>query len=348
MEIKTEIKAAAAAEVLEKVAKLNKRAAKLGCAQIRCEISAARITRQGAVCTVVIAYDDIVIGGYTVVAKIEHTPAGNVIANLGMENAAAWTHAPSRCEHCNTTRRRAATYILRSMDGDIQVGKTCLKDYTGHDAASALAGAEIGAEIRGMFSDLDSCGGSRRTDLVAFVAAVIKEIAEHGYEKGETGWRALGHIRNTQTSENELVQAVEIAEKMASNDEPGDYWHNVRTIAALGCVASNHINIIASAVPALARIEERARATKMESVHVGTIGQPLEINAILVGVRTYAGNYGQVFVHRFQCADGALVIWQTNREHGEEGKTYTVRGTVKAHNLYRGVAETHVTRAVLA
>jgi hypothetical protein len=48
---------------------------------------------------------------------------------------------PQFCDHCQTTRRRNLTYLVRHDEtGEVkQVGSTCIKDYLGHRSAEAVA-----------------------------------------------------------------------------------------------------------------------------------------------------------------------------------------------------------------
>lgn len=90
--------------------------------------------------------------GWKVLAHIEHGDKGNIVNAFGVEIDPAWYTAPARCDHCGTNRNRAVTFIVEHEDGTRrQVGKSCLKDYTGIAPSVAL----MWAEVVDLFPDLD-------------------------------------------------------------------------------------------------------------------------------------------------------------------------------------------------
>lgn len=86
------------------------------------------------------------IKGYTVVAVLEHTGKGvNLVYLVGnikltQEQVEMLHHLPPRCQHCNTNRQRKKTVILwnQQTGGMIQVGLSCLDDYTGMEVTTKL------------------------------------------------------------------------------------------------------------------------------------------------------------------------------------------------------------------
>lgn len=83
--------------------------------------------------------------GWTIRAKVEHGEHGNIVTSIGDKPVSSeWYTAPARCDHCKTNRFRSVTYFCENEAGDIrQVGRTCLKDYTGISSATAAMWAEV-------------------------------------------------------------------------------------------------------------------------------------------------------------------------------------------------------------
>jgi len=88
------------------------------------------------------------IAGCEFLARIEHTPAGNLVSKIGNVSVPEkyWTAQPI-CEHCKQSRNRRDTFLLNKLDNGvdagnlIQVGRTCLADYlrsADHQAASGI------------------------------------------------------------------------------------------------------------------------------------------------------------------------------------------------------------------
>lgn len=46
--------------------------------------------------------------------------------------------------------------------------------------------------------------------------------------------------------------------------------------------------------------------------------------------------------------DGNILIWKTGKWFGDDFDVTTITGTVKAHNEFRGVKQTELTRCKLA
>ena len=83
--------------------------------------------------------------GWTVRAKVEHGDKGNIVTAFGGYKAKPeWFMVAPNCDHCQTNRYRGVTFFVEHEDGTMrQVGRTCLKDYTGISPATAAMWAEV-------------------------------------------------------------------------------------------------------------------------------------------------------------------------------------------------------------
>jgi hypothetical protein len=92
------------------------------------------------------------LGGYRVVATLRHeggeTTLEPVPGEEGLEDS-EWAAADPWCEHCAVRRRCHVTYLLRGDRELVQVGSSCLGDFTGeHDPARAARQAQLLAQAR--------------------------------------------------------------------------------------------------------------------------------------------------------------------------------------------------------
>ena len=74
----------------------------------------------------------VALDGFSFVATLHHEGEGeNIVSVLpGEEVEPAWRWANASCDHCGTSRRRSATYLVRGEDGKLrQLGRSCLKDF---------------------------------------------------------------------------------------------------------------------------------------------------------------------------------------------------------------------------
>jgi hypothetical protein len=132
------------------------------------------------------------IAGWTFVVVLQHEEGGNIVRRVpGTEDVTIpfdlRTAVPA-CNHCGYDRRRKDTYVVAHDDGRVlQVGRTCLKDFTGHDSPEAIA---RWAELLGSFvvrvGDGDGEGGGggyarEYTTLAGFLPAVVASIRRDGW-----------------------------------------------------------------------------------------------------------------------------------------------------------------------
>lgn len=147
------------AQLEAKVAKLNKRARKIGCPEMEVKIvrewnkkemvpdisfeidgSMRWSGRYIKMFEVELVGDPPKINGWEFIAALTHSPAGNIIRQTplairqGLEIDKKYRNTASNCDHCQTNRKRHNTFVVRSIEtGEVkQVGSSCLIDFLGH------------------------------------------------------------------------------------------------------------------------------------------------------------------------------------------------------------------------
>jgi len=86
------------------------------------------------------------IADWVFVGTIEHNSTGNIIRTTPEFpeelSTKDYRHVESICDHCKTNRRRNDTYLIRNEVTNelLQVGRSCLKDFTGHASPEYYAG----------------------------------------------------------------------------------------------------------------------------------------------------------------------------------------------------------------
>lgn len=200
----------------ERIAKLNKRAAKLSCAPIVINVLGSKevpIRKNDGIVESdhIVGYRKVYqitvtgaapkINGWEFIAVIqpvtdeENKNLGNILRGVpgaSHEVPPAYRKAENHCDHCNTIRRRNETYVLRhENDTYKQVGRNCLRDFLGHTSpeqfaryAEILMSAEdlaMGSEDGDFFG-----GGSRHIDR--YLAEEILALAACSVRLN--GWRS--------------------------------------------------------------------------------------------------------------------------------------------------------------
>lgn len=255
------------------------------------------------------------LAGWSFVATLEHLGEGATLlcAVPGHEVPSRFRQAEPHCEHCQTVRRRAQTFVLVHEDGrDKQVGRQCLKDFLGHqDPNKAAAYAEELGTLGELFdaavagSDEDSWGGGgggapRAWDLAEYVAYCAASIRVHGWvSRGEARERcvvstadsALDSMLPPPMYPREAILRPELRDRelaaaalawvetdLMPKDEAGassDYEHNLVTSVRLGVCLGKTMGVVASLVSAYNRHlgREIERKRALDGKHVGEVGK---------------------------------------------------------------------------
>jgi hypothetical protein len=299
--------------------------------------------------------------------KVQHA---TVCTASGVDYLPEWSAHPERCEHCNTNRRRAMTFVLGHEDGrTTQVGRSCLNDYIGTDALAAWFVwselREIEHEFTGLGYDYtahaqwlaDNAAAATKRDttprklptLELFLESVAAEIRVNGYKSSDrfTGEEGTGRTvaRAMKLAQHEQPIAVdsETAKKTIAwldelvgrdVDAVSDYENAVLDAAArssVGGVRMLDANVLASAISAARR--------------------PAQRNECLPGVRVGDRVDLQLTVERelgwaVQCRDseGRCVLLR-GRCNMQPDAQIQVSAEVDALGFYRGIRQTILSRA---
>lgn len=237
------------------------------------------------------------IFGWELVAAIDHTDNGNVIRKVSkLRLPERYLTAVPACDHCGSRRHRKTTYVIRNAsDGAYrQVGKSCLREYTGglsaevvtsimsiHGIAEActagpahpealldrdtlLACAYADTRARGFFPARDG-GGSTASSATRLHSALL------GYPDTVTGAEREGLLSDLREHGVE-PRSEEVADAVSdmlswvfveSARSASDYMHNLSVACASEYVDPRHANIVASLPSAYLRArgeEDRRKA----------------------------------------------------------------------------------------
>lgn len=221
----------------ERIAKLNRRAKRLGVPEISIVLTGNREQRDFTSVDVVLtdegtgeqsrtakveAVEIEVTGqspkldGWTFAASIdrEEESGVNIFNKSPMftrEIPKHFRECTSACDHCKTDRRRNNTFILAHDNGDFkQIGRQCLKDFLGHQNIHALTDSagifmavyELCGEA-GEFCGEFGCG--KRTITVELEGALICAYNVIQQE----GWVSGAQAKASMTGETSTAQRVE-------------------------------------------------------------------------------------------------------------------------------------------
>lgn len=320
--------------------------------------------------------------GWRVCAKIEHGDKGNIVTGMNnffgddSEIDPAWYDAPPRCEHCGTNRKRAVTFMVKREDGTVrQVGRSCLKDYTGIDPATAALWAAV----------CDICVNDFRIDVGGFhemraqemfeietiLAHAVDEVAKNGYRKADDRDSTRGEVakllrEHAAPSEDGKAKAKQIVEWLLTDcDQDGviGIERDCVALAKSGYAKMKHLGRLCYMPVAIEKAQERkvreaeraaGKATEAEqSKFVGEVGKRIEIDVASAKIITsWETDYGRTFLYKFVGEDGNVFIWRASGMMYDskadrvipEETIKRIKGTVKEHSEYDGVKQTVLTR----
>lgn len=282
----------------EKIAKLNKKAIKLGCDPITFDV-VKRFTREVTGETGLpydrtfyeVNVDGIApqLNGFVFVAKVEPHEKGNIVKCLPNETAPEWAWSCGmNCHHCKTNRQRNEVFIVRNVNtGEfVLLGRNCLADYLGGTSPEAMARrAEFDIELGQLFDEEGNYGSfaSQSFDTVEFVCVcravsrcigfvtrkMIEEGRSYGRTTGDVAYTLLASANERKEfieqnpafgiTKDDLSFAKDAIAWAQTLDDANDYLRNLKVACSGDTVDVRSKGIAASVVPSYLRIIEQAK-----------------------------------------------------------------------------------------
>lgn len=268
---------------VEKIAKVNERAAKKGFTG-RLEVVGEKRTvtekdalgfeRSYVVFDTEVTGEAPSYGGWSFVARVDAVGDSFTLATApGVEHVDRSSVRPGHCDHCKANRARKNTMLVRNDEtGEIvNVGSTCIKDFLGWDASVVfLSEDDVEREIDGIRGSFE-----REYDVPTILAYAYAATRAFGWvpssafdSRPTADWvrLGLGMYRPTKQDEKELPRlrefAAEANEQAATirafilSDEfsgTSTYVDNLKVAASLQAVTARQVGLLASAPNAYTR-----------------------------------------------------------------------------------------------
>ena len=297
------------AEFLAKVSKLAKKARKLGLSEpvatlisertkkIEVDTDRGRVDRFLPMSLFEVTTPIVKVSGWQLVGTIDADP---VVVN----NAPHFTGSleqfranPTQCDHCNTNRDRNMTYVLKNDQGVLkQVGRSCLKDFTGHEVNGVYA---FEMDLKDLEDTMPRGPNYMSTlSLLAYTLGLIKAWGwtskGKAYDQGTTS--TADHLFSVLNAKDkvereicqdlniERIQDLEINNRdqaklvrawVLDSDQASDYFQNLKSVLDCEYVKDKHVGVACSAAAVYLRDLEKKQEQKkaqLESNHVGNPG----------------------------------------------------------------------------
>ena len=318
------------------------------------------------------------IGNFDFIATCEWIPEQN--ENL-IKKVSEDVFVPSRyrtrkaCDHCGTNRNRKSTIILRNRETQefVQVGKGCLKEYTGVSMtryATFLSFFDKVEEYAEMCEQDKSVRIQRQYQVDDILEQTIEEVNRNGYVSrnlaNETGKDSTAYTvcnilwgcKNMMTGEllrprykvsEKTKEHVEEIKNFYANYEDNtnsDYIKNLQLLLKCKWVKANVIGLVVSAKGMYERLlnQQKEDQTKVKSEFMGTEGDKITFIGKPICVYSDYNDFGKFYIYKIVTDEGKYIFsWKTQKYLDTE-KEYQYNGTVKGFNTYRNEKQTVVTK----
>ena len=293
------------------------------------------------------------VDGWAYAASLEYTEAGNIISGIaGVEIPERYYNCQPWCEHCKTKRDRAKSFIVYKGSEFKQVGKSCLKDFTGGFSAEEAAMFESffkDCEEATQFPSMGGCG-SKYFYVEDFMVTLAETIRLYGYCKNDgynlsTADRAteiykstyglkIGNVAQKRVDEAKEkgfdmknAESVELARKVRewvlSNERDDNYYHNLKVACSVKEGDYKVVGLLASSFPTYNReleyeAERRAKAAKeaeerARSTWLGEVGEKVSFEITeCCTITSWDTQWGTTYVYKFVNKDGLQATWKTS------------------------------------
>lgn len=323
-------------------------------------------TRNYEYVTITIDESIIKLNGFNIIGRIDDVE-GSIIVS-GMSDMSKYRNVSmTRCDHCNTARKRNHLVLLSNKESEVVVGSTCLTDYTGH--ASALSYLSSISWIMNLQETLDAegfCSVKAKSEVINIKSLLnlgVSVVRKFGYVSSTKAFettkestksivastlfdRELSYGADWITESDKETAAKVIEWFETSKHQDSDYFHNVSIFMEKGYVPLRFIGYIVGLIPWFKKATEE-KTENIQSIHIGAIGQKkvrltIElVHSVFIGA--YAYGAAPSYMHVFRSGSN-MVRYNTTTEF-EVGMIYEVEATIKDHTEYKGNAQTVITRA---
>lgn len=318
------------------------------------------------------------IGNFDFIATCEWIPEQN--ENL-IKKVSEDVFVPSRyrtrkaCDHCGTNRNRKSTIILRNRETQefVQVGKGCLKEYTGVSMtryAMFLSFFDKVEEYAEMCEQDKSVRIQRQYQVDDILEQTIEEVNRNGYVSrnlaNETGKDSTAYTvcnilwgcKNMMTGEllrpryrvsEKTKEHVEEIKNFYANYEDNtnsDYIKNLQLLLKCKWVKANDIGLVVSAKGMYERLlnQQKEDQTKVKSEFMGTEGDKITFIGKPICVYSDYNDFGKFYIYKIVVDEGKYIFsWKTQKYLDTE-KEYQFNGTIKGFNTYRNEKQTVITK----
>ena len=357
-------------EFSDKLEKLNKRLAKMDnthqvtVLERKQEQGSLRIEGEA----IDVLFDEVTISDPVVTKFPDITYVGTVnfhgdattIFTIGNENVAHLDLKPTRCDHCNTNRKRVRSNIFRKDNGSyLVVGFTCSEDFTGVKINSAL---NTFLKFIDKVNDDDPAKVKWdgvpvfRSNFQKVVSAILMTHAHNPtYIKHDTAYTVKDNIYSKEAKQYE-GNVDDVRQKLLTRfgkTDPTTSNFNNNLVNGL-FYHVNGQNTLRDFIPHKClgiytwAVYEALKAPKVPSNRVnsfiGSIGETISVEGIVTRTRECTSQWGTSMMVVADTKQGEITFFTQKKFAFKlvQGDAIKVTGKVKEHKNYKGFNSTQM------
>ena len=153
-------------------------------------------------------------------------------------------------------------------------------------------------------------------------------------------------------SAESIEKAREIISYVKAQKVTNDYMNNMHVLLSEVEILNKYRAFIVSAVAVYNKGLEQEKAYKeqhaeeMTSNYIGAVGQRITLDVVeCKAVTAWENEFGVTFIYKLVDTNKNILTWKTSKVISD---VKTITGTVKAHNDYKGIKQTELTRCKVA
>jgi hypothetical protein len=354
------------------VEKMNKRANKYGLASVKMEIKEEFSRKVKAPANfmgtqfvdllmsftrVSIEGETPIINGWKIIGRIDHTQGINIFHSSGGETISSKFERVPHCDHCNTKKIKAKSYIIYNGIEQKQIGSGCMThffDKSVEEYLNYMAWFDAIKDQLKTFGDIESTAtnndyGYSPEDVIAVASAVIthggfKPSSEVGSTK-ELVINSLYGKGGFKADDNDKELSRKVIQYFKDNDFEDEFNKNLKKLLNLSVIPYKYIGHVVASIPVYNKAI-KPKAEKKVSEYVGSIGDKITVKVKLKFKTAIDGYYGTTLLHNFEDENGNIFVWFGNKSIGVVDDQYDIlTATIKDHREYQDVKQTVITRA---
>ena len=325
---------------------------------------------------------------FKILAQIEHISKNNNVINLidqSYQIEEKYYKVDCICEHCNINRYRKFTYLLENEKKEIvQIGKTCLKDYTGYNVENFLTMIENIENLENLLKEnAENMGFSGKklyniNDILNITKLLIDDFGYISSKKADenciqsTKSLIIDVLNRDFTSVIYGKKLHDVFQKFAENKGnfedvknalewiqgktekerfSNPYINNIYVLSKNSYVEYKNIGYVSSILASYYnemnknKEKEEKEKGKQNSSFIGEIGEKLEMNVRFISKKSFDTMYGLSNLYLFADENENIIKWFSSTYFEVPEKDYfKVKFTVKSHDEWNNQKQTSVTR----